>query len=303
MKKYLIGVGSLIALLLVILVLAFIPQKNFNHSSKPIRVVTSLDFYGEAAKEVAGKYGDVTSIINKTSVDPHDYSPTTKDARTVNKANIVIENGLGYDSWLSKLTNSSSVKKSNIINVGQQVAGQKMGDNEHVWYNPSTMKKLTTKLAEQYSKVDPKHKSYYHQNAQQYLKKLNQLDQEITKVKSQVGSQRDVAVSEPVFDYALEALGYHVMDQHFEKAIESESDPSPKDLNELRSAITNHQIAFFVDNSQTSDKVVNNLVKLANENNVPVLKVTESKPHGLSYTDWMIKQYRELSKIQTSNQQ
>lgn len=52
MKKYLIGVGSLVALLLVILVLAFIPQKNFNHSSKPIRVVTSLDFYGEAAKEI-----------------------------------------------------------------------------------------------------------------------------------------------------------------------------------------------------------------------------------------------------------
>ena len=46
----------------------------------------------------------------------------------------------------------------------------------------------------------------------------------------------------------------------------------------LQQAIRKHQIAFFVDNTQASDRVVKNLVTLAEENNVPVLKVTETKP-------------------------
>ena len=67
---------------------------------------------------------------------------------------------------------------------------------------------------------------------------------------------------------------------------------------EIQQAIINHRIAFFVANSQTSDKVVDNLIKLAHENNVPVLKVTETKPNGDNYAAWMLKQYRALSEIQ-----
>ena len=111
-----------------------------------------------------------------------------------------------------------------------------------------------------------------------------------------------MAVSEPVFDYALNNLGYRVMDQHFEKAVEDGSDPSPKDINEIQQAIKNHQIAFFVNNSQASDSVVKNLVKLAHQNNVPVLNVTETKPKGKTYTQWMIDQYKALAKIQQAGQ-
>ena len=89
------------------------------------------------------------------------------------------------------------------------------------------------------------------------------------------------------------------MDQHFEKAIEDGNDQSPHDIQQLQSAIKNHQIAFFVENSQTSDHVVNGLVKLARENHVPVLKVTETKPNDAkNYQEWMLSQYRNLSRIQ-----
>lgn len=93
------------------------------------------------------------------------------------------------------------------------------------------------------------------------------------------------------------------MDKHFEKAVEDGSDPSPRDIEEIQQAIINQRIAFFVDNSQTSDKVVDNLVKLAHENNVPVLKVTETKPNGDNYTTWMLKQYRALAAIQQKEDQ
>lgn len=300
MKKYFIGVTSLIAVLAVILVLSCIPFKTTNTNKKPIRVITSLSFYGEAAERVAGKYGQVTSLINNSSVDPHDYQPGTAQAKQVGSANVVIENGLGYDEWLNKMVKSTNRTSSQeIINVGK-LMDKHEGQNEHLWYEPQTMKKLALELAEQYGKLDPEHKEYYQEQAQTYINSLKAVEQEIAKIKANVrtGSNK-VAVSEPVFDYSLSAMGYQIIDQHFEKAIEDGNDPSPQDIQELQSAIRNHEIAFFVENSQTSDHVVDGLVKLAKKNNIPVLKVTETKPNNAkSYQEWMLSQYRQLAKIQ-----
>lgn len=290
---------------LFIAMIAFLTIAGFSrvlassNSDKPIQVVTGLDFYGEAANQVAGKYGHVTSIINSTSIDPHDYHPGTRQAKQVSKANVVIENGLNYDPWLNKLVKNNHQHNLQVINVGKSVAGKKVGDNEHVWYRPSTMKDLAYKLADKYSKIDPKHTSYYQANAKKYAQSLQSIDEKVNKIKSNVNPQRNnVAVSEPVFDYALNATGYQVSDRHFEKAIEDETDPSPKDIRSIKNDIKNHRLAFFVENSQTSDKVVNNLVKYARKHNTPVLRVTESKPNGKTYKQWMMSQYQQLSKIQ-----
>lgn len=277
-----------------------IPFKTQSTNKKPIRVITGLNFYGEAARRVAGRYGQVTSLIDNSAVDPHDYQPGTAVAKEVGNANVVIENGLGYDHWLAQLVKASDHRHGQkVINVGQ-LMGKHEGQNEHLWYQPETIKKLTQDLANQYGQLDPAHKDYYQRNAQQYLKSLSPLEQEINRVRDNVRKgQNKVAVSEPVFDYALESLGYHVINPHFEKAIEDGNDPSPRDIKQLQSAIKHHQIAFFVENSQTSDHVVNSLVKLAHRHHVPVLKVTETKPNNAKdYQQWMLSQYRALAKIQ-----
>ncbi|WP_242363924.1 metal ABC transporter solute-binding protein, Zn/Mn family [Limosilactobacillus antri] len=298
MRKYWIGVSGLVGLLVVVFLLSLIPLRNFSQHQKPIRVVASLDFYGEVARAVAGKYGQVTTVINNAAVDPHDYQPGTQQARALSNANLVIQNGLGYDHWLTKLVQGSGNGRVTTIDVARQVAAKKSGDNEHVWYQPTTIGRLAQQLADQYSKLDPAHASYYHQRARAYLKTLQPLDQTIAQARQGVGANRRVAVSEPVFDYALENLGYQVVDHHFAKAVEDGNDPSPQDISALQTAIKNHQLAFLVENSQTDDRVVTNLVKLAHQYGVPVLKVTESKPNGLTYEQWMTKQYQQLIKIQ-----
>ncbi|EEW54579.1 metal ABC transporter solute-binding protein, Zn/Mn family [Limosilactobacillus antri] len=298
MRKYWIGVSGLVGLLAVVFLLSLIPLRNFSQHQKPIRVVASLDFYGEVARAVAGKYGQVTTVINNAAVDPHDYQPGTQQARALSNANLVIQNGLGYDHWLTKLVQGSGNGRVTTIDVARQVAAKKSGDNEHVWYQPATIGRLAQQLADQYSKLDPAHASYYHQRARAYLNTLQPLDQTIAQARQGVGANRRVAVSEPVFDYALENLGYQVVDHHFAKAVEDGNDPSPQDISALQTAIKNHQLAFLVENSQTDDRVVTNLVKLAHQYGVPVLKVTESKPNGLTYEQWMTKQYQQLIKIQ-----
>jgi len=298
MKRKYWGIGAIVAVLAVIVGLMVTGWSPSKSHQKPIRVVTSLNFYGEVAKAVAGDHGTVTSFINSSAVELHEFQPTTKQAKQVAIANVAIENGLGYDAWMSKMVKADSKNKITLINVGEQVAKEKDGANEHVWYRPATMSALATTLAKQFSKLDPDHKADYEKNAKAYQAKLQKLDKVIAQAKQNVGDNRLVDVSEPVFDYALENLGYQINDQHFEKAVEDDSDPSPKDIQQIQDDITNHRIAFFVNNSQESDKTVENLVKLAKENNVPVLNVTESEPDGEDYVSWMTKQYQALLKIQ-----
>ncbi len=295
-KKHWALVGLLVYLV-ALLGLMITDWRPGQGSQKPIRVVTSLDFYGEAASAVAGKYGQVTSLINSAATDPHDYQPTTKQAKQVSQANLVIQNGLGYDHWLTSMVKATSAKQT-VITVGSQVAGHHAGANEHVWYQPGVMAKLTSRLATAYGKLDPSHRAYYQARARAYRKQLAKLSAVIKQAKANVTSGQKVAVSEPVFDYALKNLGYQIIDSHFEKAIEDGNDPSPADIQQLQTAIKEGQIAFFVNNSQTSNTTVKNLVKLAKAHGVPVLNVTETKPDNQTYIEWLTSEYRQLIKIQ-----
>src|SRR5699024_4989730 len=91
------------------------------------------------------------------------------------------------------------------------------GDNEHVWYNSKTMCKFADYLVKEYEKLDPKNETYYKKNAEKYKQKLTKLQTLIAKIKKN-SDNKEGAVSEPVFDYALKDMGYKIANGHFAKA-------------------------------------------------------------------------------------
>ena len=226
---------------------------------------------------------------------PHDFEPTTNDANHLAAANVIIENGLEYDGWLNNMVAAAN-KQQNVINVAK-LMHKHNGDNEHLWYDMNTMPTLTKLLIKKFSKIDPQHRQQFEQNGQIYLKKLASLKQQEQQL-AQSSHQKSVAVSEPVFDYALQAMNYHVIDRHFELAIENGTDPSPQDINQLQKAIKKHQIAFFVNNPQSSDHIIDNLLTLAQQYHVPILQITETMPNKQNYITWIHSEFKQLEKIQ-----
>lgn len=263
----------------------------------PIRVVTSMDFYNEVAKSVAGKYGKTTSFINNTGIDPHEYEPSTKQAKQLSTANLVIENGLGYDAWLQKMSKANGHSQT-VVNVAKLMHKHE-GDNEHIWYDPQTMSRLAQNLALKYGKIDPKHQKYYQERAKKYQNYMVPLKDKINIARRLVNHNKlTVYTTEPVFDYALKNLGYKIGNPKFSKAIEDDNDPSPKELAKMKNGIKHHQIAFIVDNIQSGNATTKSVVKLAQKEGVPVLKVTENNPKKQTYREWMINEYDQLIKIQ-----
>ena len=296
MKRLLAGISVALLAIFAVACGSNGAAKQSSSNGSKIQVVASLDFYGEVAKAVGGNKVSVQSIINNPAVYPHDYEPTTKVGKSVASADLVVASGIGYDGWMDKVVKSAD-KSKNYLRVADDLMNKKEGDNEHIWYDPRTMPKLANTLADKFAKKDPADKATFKANAKKYIASLDDLNTLINKLKSKVNGQL-VDVSEPVFGYALDYLGYKVNDDHFSKSTEDGTDYSAKDIHGIETDIKEKKIAFFVNNIQASSKTVNQLVKLAEQNNVPVLKVTETLPKGKNYRTWMTSQYQQLEKIQ-----
>lgn len=296
LKRYIQPISTLLALASIVFLLVGCTSKTTapRHSHQ-IHVVASLDFYGETAKAVLGDKGTVTSIIDKPSMEPHEYEPTTKTAKQVSNADVLIYNSLGYDTWMNRLsTDNTNTTK---VNVAQDIMNKRDGDNEHIWYSMKTMPRLANELANQFAKRQPANKAYFKRNAQRYIRSLKPLDQKITQLQ-QNSHHAQVNVSEPVFDYSLAEMGYRQNNNHYAQAVQNDTDPSPKDIKQMQTDIRHHKIAFFVVNTQEISKMTTNLLTLAKSSGVPVVRVTESQPAKTSYKDWMMHQFNEVQRIQ-----
>jgi zinc/manganese transport system substrate-binding protein len=249
-----------------------------------IRIVSAESFYGEAAQAVGGDKVEVVSVLNRPGTDPHEFEPTPEVSRAVSRADLVLYNGLGYDDWMAKLIGASG-RKTAVIKVGEDVMGRHNGDNEHVWYDPDTMTRLAASLADKLSGIDPGSADEYRARAKEYQNSLEPFRLQVSRLKQKPGIR--AAVSEPVFDDMLKALNIGIANAGFAKAIGEGTDPSPADLAALQEDLRNKRVRLFVNNIQSASPTVENLVRLAGQNGIPVLEVTETAPAGKTYPEWM----------------
>lgn len=296
------GLLALLAILMVGVTLsACSAAPTTKHADNRIHVVATLGFYGEAAKAILGDRGQVTTVINSPSIDAESYEPDVKTAKKVAKADVVIENGLGYDSWMDRVVAANDDAQTKKLTIGT-LMGKKTGDNPHLWTDPTTMVKVTRHLVAQFSKLEPKHAAEFKRRGAAYEKQLRILPQLAAQLAKHSNRQK-VAVSEPVFDFALSAMGYRISDGHFAQSIEEDSDPTPADITKLQNQIKHRQIAFFVENTQNTSKNVTAMVNLAKKYGIPIVKVTETMPTNQSYRTWMLKQYQQVQRIQAKEGQ
>ncbi len=239
-----------------------------------------------------GKYGKVTAIIANGDLDPHDFEPTAASAKAVAAANVVIANGLVYDSWMNNLARANDMQ---VTEVGEKLLHLKKGNNPHIWYDLTMPKRYVNYIAYRAGKIAPKHRIYYQERAQEYIAKINKLQKMTKKIDGH--KEKPVFVSEPVFDYALKAYHFRIGDHEFEEAVENETDPSAQSVYRMQQMIKKKQISFFVNNTQASSSTVNGFVMLAQKNDIPIVNVRETMPNGVSYYQWMKANYQKIFKL------
>ncbi|MFH5878012.1 metal ABC transporter solute-binding protein, Zn/Mn family [Arthrobacter sp. NA-172] len=268
-------------------------------STGAINVVASTSVYGDIVKTVGGDKVSVTSIIAKTSQDPHSYEANTQDKLAISKAQLLIDNGAGYDDFFTKLSSDSKVPADKIITAvnasGLLPAGTSSaspaavpeGFNEHVWYNFDAMGKVADAVAAKLGSLNSTDAKTFTANADKFKASLTGLSAKVAEIKASKASA-PVAITEPVPGYLLDAAGLeNKTPEAFSHAIEAGSDVPPAAVKETSDLITSKAVRFLAYNEQTASAETEKLKAAASTAGVPVVGFTETLPEGKDYVTWM----------------
>lgn len=247
-----------------------------------ITVVASTNVWGSVVQAVGGTDVSVQSLINDPSADPHSYSDKPEDATLLTNAKLVVYNGGGYDDFFTKLVQAAGADAKQINAF--TLSGHPDGENEHVWYEFATVKKVADKVAAELGAIDPAHKATYTDNAKAFGSKLDTLATTAAAV-----PDGKVVSTEPVAHYLIEAAGMtDVTPPEFSEAIEEETDPPVVAVADTTDLIADKQVVAVINNDQAETNVTNQLLDTAKDAGVPVVDVSETLPPGVTdYVEWM----------------
>ena len=148
-----------------------------------LQVISSFYTLHEFSQNIGQEKVDVTLLV-PAGVAPHDWGPTIKDVQRMQKSDLIIINGIGFENWVDNLDETDYqgviVDTSNGILVRNfdQEHVNTSGD-PHIWLNPVYAKIQVQNIANAFSNSDPDNQQYYQSNAAKYIEQLDLLDLKI----------------------------------------------------------------------------------------------------------------------------
>jgi zinc/manganese transport system substrate-binding protein len=263
------------------------------NSSGTIKIVAAENFYGNIAQQLGGSKVSVTSILSDPNVDPHEYESDVQDGIAITNANIVIENGLEYDTWMDKLLSASPNPNRILITAGT-VAPDPLPENPHVWYGIDNISAIAQAIETAMAQIDPADATTFQNNLSTFDASLATITAKMNEIKAEYAGT-PVGLTETIYLYQTGPMGLDVLTPFdFEKAIAEGNDPSAQSVNVTDSQVNHKQIKVLIYNSQTVTPITTNLENAANENGIPVIPVSETMPPNDTYQTWMLNELNTL---------
>ena len=264
---------AIIAIAIVIPLASFaVTQPSFNSEisiteNSKLQIITSATFLNEFSQNIGKEMIDVTLLV-PMGADPHDWEPTIRDREKLQKADVIIINGIGYEHWIDSFDSNDNqgilVDTSNGIST---LDSEKHDDHAkeddhdeheeedknnhedldpHIWLNPVYAQLQVKNIANALSNSDPTNKNYYQSNAAIYNKELDLLDSKIRTELS--GCKTDFITFHNAFSYFSEEYG-----------------------------LTQHTIISSNDShGEVTPQTLENIISLARELNIKVIFAEES---------------------------
>ena len=269
-----------------------------------IRAVGAESQYADVISQIGGRYVQVSAIMDNPNLDPHAFEVSPVVARRIARARLIVENGLGYDGWAAKMIAATPNRRRIVINVGALVDQRgKSPLNPHLWYDPRTMPRVAQAIGAALTRLDPAHAAYFAARVQVFDRSLRPWQEAIAAFKAKYHGVT-VAVTEPVADDLLTAMGAHIATPWgLQAAIMNGTDPAPQDVATEDNVLRTHKVKIFVYNRQVTDPLTTSFLRQAARYHVPVVGVYEIMPHpGFDYQSWMLAETRAFTRAVAAGQ-
>jgi zinc/manganese transport system substrate-binding protein len=288
-----LGIGGMGLLTAIATMAAMAPAAQA--SSSKIVAVGAENEYANVIAQVGGRYVTVSAIESNPNTDPHTFEASPAVAEVVSRASLIVQNGVGYDAYMNHIEAASPNPDRKVIVVQSLLGLPGSTRNPHLWYKPKTMSRVATAVANDLAHLDSAHASYFRARATAFTNSLQSWYRAIATLKKEF-LHVDVAVTEPVGDYMLNAVGAEILTPWSLQAdIMNGVDPSPQDVATEQNLFSQHHVKVFLYNQQVTDSLTVSFLSLARRYHIPVVGVYETMPTpGYDYQSWMLAEVNAL---------
>jgi len=245
----------------VFLVLAWVLVSAGCRGNKPsgtpaeaakLRIVTTVAPITSIVENVVGDKADVAGIIPE-GVNSHTFEPIPSDSKLLSSADLIIFNGLDLETPTEKLAQANLKKGAVTYSLGDKTIKEadyiydfsfpkEQGHpNPHLWLNPEYALRYATLVRDELARVDPKNKNTYEENAAQFSKKIEALDQAIkAAIQTIPPKNRRLLTYHDSWPYFARRYGFQVIG-----AVQPSdfSDPSPREVMRLIDQIRREKVS------------------------------------------------------------
>jgi len=182
----------------------------------PVEVVATFSILGDVARAVGGGAISLTTLVGPDG-DAHVFEPTPKDGVAVAEADLVLENGLGFEVWLDDLFASSGADAVRVVATEGITPTTLVEDGEeeadpHVWQDVGNVSVIAGRVRDALVEADPRNADTYRENADAYLAELADLDAYVREQVARIpAGGRKLVTNHDAFGYFAKAYGFEVV--------------------------------------------------------------------------------------------
>src|SRR5579863_6288262 len=138
---------AVLAALAATAVAAFSSRATAAPASGKIVAVGAESQYADVISQVGGKYVDVGAVMSNPNTDPHSFEASIAVAREVGNARLIVQNGLGYDGFMTTIESAVPDGGRTVIDVQRLLGLPDSTPNPHLWYDPAAMPRVAVAIA------------------------------------------------------------------------------------------------------------------------------------------------------------
>jgi len=288
-------------IIITILIITIVPVVTLSCNPVTVKdkksIVVTYSILGSIVKEMVGDRATVTVSI-PDGLDPHEWEPSARNIEAINKADLVIENGLGLESGIEKTLRAARDNGVKFFTAADHITVRYAGSGEgipsgdqdqatgaadpHLWLDPVSVKSVVAALVPVLKttlKIDAS------TQAAGIMKRLDNLNDEIYGIVSQINPENRKLVT------GHESMGYFAQRYNFKlvgvivPGLSSQASVSAADLAALKKAIQDNGVKAIFTELGTSAATARVIM---NETGVKVIELsTHVLPSDGSYFTFM----------------
>lgn len=226
--------------------------------AKRLQLLVTISTFASFARAVAGNRADVATLV-PVGASPEEFQPTPPDIEKLHAADILIENGLGLETWLARTIDNAKNDRLAIV-VATDGLPAKDG-NPHLWMDPELARGYVRAIERALIARDPAGRAVYERNAAAYDRVLVKLSADIrARIATIPVGSRAMIVFHNAWQYYDDRFGLRTIGTI---ELSPGQDPNPKYVNDLVGlARRNHVRAVFAE-PEYNPKLVRTLAQSA----------------------------------------